>query len=363
MKTDNPYLDIPAKLDCHQVLANLGYPVEKKVGKIRSPFRDERTPSFSIFREGAKWKDHATGEHGDIFDIYTMVKGGTRADALRELASMAGLELANDDGGLPIPPRRNKRMGRKIDLPDFVDSDYADDRREDALRDLQGQRGVLWNLLVVKKGINPAFVDSLIREGSLGSTGTSHKDDGNLNRRELLYMMERGVKMRPAEGTSHRDFWVEGIGSANLFRGSALIGNDRAFETPKHAKWPVIITEGETDCMVAADLTEGEMKAFWVGGLGASWVPDTRVARRYFRGRRVYIIGDHDKAGFDFGVRLQEHLITNAGITYCARFNWGACGLEAPGGCDLGDFLQPGPTREGNLSRLIFSLRQKQSWV
>ena len=34
-----------------------------------SPFRNDRTPSFSIFDGGRKWKDHATGEGGDVIEF------------------------------------------------------------------------------------------------------------------------------------------------------------------------------------------------------------------------------------------------------------------------------------------------------
>src|SRR6516165_6545195 len=38
---------------------------------IRSPLRDDdRRPSFSIFADGRRFKDHATGETGDSFDLY-----------------------------------------------------------------------------------------------------------------------------------------------------------------------------------------------------------------------------------------------------------------------------------------------------
>jgi hypothetical protein len=37
-----------------------------KPGKsCKSPFREDRNPSFSIYDDGRKWKDHATGQGGD----------------------------------------------------------------------------------------------------------------------------------------------------------------------------------------------------------------------------------------------------------------------------------------------------------
>jgi len=46
---------------------------------VRSPLRDDdRHPSFSIFADGRRFKDHATGETGDSFDFYQRI---TKTDA------------------------------------------------------------------------------------------------------------------------------------------------------------------------------------------------------------------------------------------------------------------------------------------
>jgi hypothetical protein len=46
---------------------------------VKSPLRDDdRTPSFSIYSDGRRWKDHGTGEGGDSFDLYQAV---TRTNA------------------------------------------------------------------------------------------------------------------------------------------------------------------------------------------------------------------------------------------------------------------------------------------
>ncbi len=35
----------------------------------RSPFREDRSPSFSVFDDGRRWIDHATAERGDAIDF------------------------------------------------------------------------------------------------------------------------------------------------------------------------------------------------------------------------------------------------------------------------------------------------------
>ena len=66
----------------------------------RSPFREDRSPSFSIYADGRKWKDHATGD-----------------DASRRLIEMAGV--------LPHPNERTS-------LKNFVHSHDAEEEEKAA---------------------------------------------------------------------------------------------------------------------------------------------------------------------------------------------------------------------------------------
>ena len=67
----------------------------------KSPFRDESNPSFSVFADGAAWKDHGTGEGGDSVTFIQMAEGLSNADACRKIISYAG-------GGSPAfrPPAK-----------------------------------------------------------------------------------------------------------------------------------------------------------------------------------------------------------------------------------------------------------------
>jgi hypothetical protein len=51
---------------------------------IRSPLRDDdRHPSFSIYANGTRWKDHGTGDGGDSFDLYKAATKTSGASAVR----------------------------------------------------------------------------------------------------------------------------------------------------------------------------------------------------------------------------------------------------------------------------------------
>lgn len=80
----------------------LGLPSEP--GKsCHSPFRDDHNPSFSVFDDGLRWKDHATGEHGDAIDFLARARGLSNADACREFLKLAGVSDS------PAPRVENSR--------------------------------------------------------------------------------------------------------------------------------------------------------------------------------------------------------------------------------------------------------------
>jgi hypothetical protein len=92
------------------------YPGWKPGKSCRSPFRDDKSPSFSVFNDGRQWHDFATGETGDAIDFFRIAADLNPAAAIREFISMAGT------GYIPPyrPPQRKaatKPLNR-IELPD-----------------------------------------------------------------------------------------------------------------------------------------------------------------------------------------------------------------------------------------------------
>ncbi len=58
-------------------------------GVYCSPFREERNPSFSIFANGTRFKDHATGESGDAITFYAMARGIENREAVKQFLTLA----------------------------------------------------------------------------------------------------------------------------------------------------------------------------------------------------------------------------------------------------------------------------------
>jgi hypothetical protein len=78
-----------AKLDIPAVAARC-FPNWKPALSCVSPFREDRNPSFSVYDQGQKWKDHATGDHGDAVDFLGKALDIPAQEAVRRFVEMAG---------------------------------------------------------------------------------------------------------------------------------------------------------------------------------------------------------------------------------------------------------------------------------
>ncbi len=57
----------------------------------RSPFREDRAPSFSIYADGSRWKDHATGENGDALDFMAKAMNRPVSETVAAFLAWAGI--------------------------------------------------------------------------------------------------------------------------------------------------------------------------------------------------------------------------------------------------------------------------------
>src|SRR4029077_6863711 len=85
------------KLTIYDVWQMLGLPGRPKPS-CKSPFRDERNASFSIYAQGRRWKDHTTGEGGDAADFCAKARNLSREEGARLLIDLAGTRRVN-----PVP--------------------------------------------------------------------------------------------------------------------------------------------------------------------------------------------------------------------------------------------------------------------
>ncbi len=88
MAGDSPLRAAKERLSIPALWAMLNLP-GKPERSCRSPFREDRSPSFSIYADGRKWKDHGTGLGGDA-DFRAAAGNLSKAEGARKLIELAG---------------------------------------------------------------------------------------------------------------------------------------------------------------------------------------------------------------------------------------------------------------------------------
>lgn len=114
----------------HQAASQIGLCLPEAPGACKSPFREERNPSFSWFigRDGKdRWKDFGTGEGGDTIDFIRKALGCSFQDATKELLRLADLCPSDAPKRKPpallTPPKPSKPTAPKKAAKDLLPSD------------------------------------------------------------------------------------------------------------------------------------------------------------------------------------------------------------------------------------------------
>jgi CHC2 zinc finger len=103
------------RLRIEQLWVHLGLPGEPSQ-QCKSPFRDDKSPSFSIYADGLRWKDFSTGESGDAPDFLAKAKGIDNRQAVAMFLDLAGHQSIAPVR-FEIPPKKEVvRPERKPDL-------------------------------------------------------------------------------------------------------------------------------------------------------------------------------------------------------------------------------------------------------
>jgi hypothetical protein len=280
-------LDIPA-------VAKQVFPHWRPAISCVSPFREDRNPSFSVYDNGQKWKDHASGDHGDTVDFLGKALDIPPQEAVRRFVEMAG-------GGYRVPAPRPKLA--PIPKP-TADSDTEDKRRKRAAWPImecptveeKGAIATLRHLPV--EGPQWAAIDAALRMATV---------DG-----ERCWIIRstcgKNAQARRLDGQKFGDLKAKTLPGAVA---TLPVGNYH------DTRWPAVaLVEGGPDVLAAyaAIYRLGLLDTVAVCGmLGASMRPPFGAVAT-MRGRRVRIFAHNDPAG-QTAADSWARLIHNAGGT------------------------------------------------
>jgi DNA primase len=276
-----------------------------------SPFKKEKTPSFTVDDNRRSYHCFATGNHGDIIKFLTETQGLTFPEAVEKLAEEAGLEIPKSSPQAEEDAARRKGLVEACEAAaQFFASMLRRSQGRQALDYLNG-RGVKDDLIEdFRLGFAPpdrtALKDHLINKGFLEAT-----------------LIEAGLIIKPEEGGETYDrfrnrvmFPILGARDQTIaFGGRALDAEARAKylnspETPLFHKGDVLYNYNAARADAAKTnrlliVCEGYMDviALWGAGFRTAVAPlgtaltEAQLALLWRQSDEPVLCFDGDKAG------------------------------------------------------------------
>ncbi len=286
------------------------------------PFHDEKTPSFTVFPESARYKCFGCGEGGDVFTFLMKRNGLAFIEAVEELAREANVALprAREDAGETERARLRADAVRALEFAaGFFAAVLARDAGRPA-RDYLARRGFLDETLrAFRIGFAPDDGEALLRYATHKGIATDALDAAGLVRRNdrgHYFDMFRGRVTFPIHDLRGK---IIGFGARTLgddqpkyrnspagilfHKGREMYGLDLARD-PARAADRLLVVEGYTDVMHCHQAGLKEVAA----GLGTALTPENAQQLRRFR-VPVFLVFDGDEAGLKAAERAAETLL------------------------------------------------------
>jgi CHC2 zinc finger len=235
--------DIKARLTVVELWARLYPNSAPKTGRnwiYKSPFREDKTPSFSIFSGGTRFRDHATGDAGDVISFASLAYGISSKEAIRKLSGEV----------CALPERRNIAPPTKKPELDVKEYERLVDQCLDGFR--LDANTVLHRLLKAKN-IPHEIAMSMRNEESLGC----HQGCP-------AYIYDNGIKVRYSAESSRSTRWLIGSDGGLPVAIQTSIANNQQRDTHRgrercHARhvsgstWPILEGFGDAKCFMETD--------------------------------------------------------------------------------------------------------------
>jgi hypothetical protein len=271
---------------------NLELPLDED-GCCLSPFRDESKPSFSIYANGTRWHDHATGEGGDVVDFIAKALDPERSesDLDKSRAAKMLIQWHRERSYLEVPtarqfkktPKAKSLTSKHFKKPDWRKPEVLELNQIKNDRGLAGFSGML----------------ELQRRGMLKFT-----DWGPDSVWALTDNSGHNAQVRPVY--PHQARWEVKARTLPGGGGSWPIG--LPFVSPCSK---VLICEGPPDLLAVATVVcrehpEDLSDTAFLAITGTPRIPKELIP--HFSGKRIRYFAHHDTAGIGAAKRIQDAL-------------------------------------------------------
>jgi len=264
--------DVKSRVDLIEIVRK--YAEIKKAGKnftCKSPFRNEKTPSFSISPEKQMWYDFGAAEGGDVISFIEKIENCSFREAVEILADMAGVAIPKDFGADKGPTKNDKQDLFKLHQA-AADYFYSTWQQSDKAKKYTQGRGLTdgmmerWQLGYggdIKDGLskhllNKGFKESLISESGVAFE-RSFGDQAMMDRfwgrvmipiceprnGEIIAFSGRDILEREKVGK-----YVNSPENPVYHKSATLFGLDKARNSIKELD-AVILVEGNLDVVFA----------------------------------------------------------------------------------------------------------------
>ena len=332
--------DIKESLHVWTVLARFGHQVPEKCGVIKSPLRDDNSPSFSISQEGKLAYDFSTGDSWDVISLYQYLDSCSLHEAIVGCGKMAGLQAGDAPVGLYVPPAPSSKVAKtkpkeetknwKDELPILTDALLVKMRMAAVSAVSNGYSSDLSRFAKVK-GFSKK---TMLRAINLGMVGIL-ENFGHSKKSVMVWIFRDwegniGAKFRFDPLSSRETIWWQGGAKDFLFGDIATCKSElEDFKRP-----PIFLTEGESDALTVVQYGYPVL-----GIVGANAVPTTPKLHAYLSHRAVGIIYDSDHAGIESSSKLANHIESEiSGATIFNFTNSSVFGI--PSGGDINEAMK-----------------------
>lgn len=338
--------DLKSRIDIVEIVRK--YAELKKSGKnymCRSPFRNERTPSFCVSMEKQFWYDFGTSEGGDVISFLEKIENFSFPEAVEYLSDIAGMEVPKQFGEKTISREKKANI---FDLHRQAAIFFADKLKEDkkALEYLKNREISMKTITEWQLGYGGDQVDGLtkylLNKGfspeKIAESGVAfERDFGNktmmdrFKKRLMIPVFEPkngeiiAFTGRDLSGAKKVAKYVNSPENPVYHKSSTLFGLHRAKKKIRD-KDSVILVEGNFDVisMHAAGMTN------CVATCGTSLTEDhLRTLRRMTK--NIVLAFDSDLAGKKATLRAVE---------MCLKMELNPQIIEISRGKDLDEMLQ-----------------------